>query len=142
MKSVINYILIGVGTLSIALGVLGIFLPLLPTTPFLLLGAACYMRGSKRLYDRLLANPMLGQYIRDYQEKRGIPLRVKVISIAALWATMGFTMIFFMKLLWLRLILLTIATGVTTFLLAQKTRMPDSDELIQEKECEFKNEAN
>lgn len=134
MKSIVNYILIGVGTLSIVLGILGIFLPLLPTTPLLLLGAACYMRGSKRLYDRLLANKWLGGYIRDYHEKKGIPLRAKVVSIAALWVTMGFSIFFLSKFFWLRLILVAIAIGVTIFLLSQKTRIPDSDE-IKDKKC-------
>jgi hypothetical protein len=133
MKSIVNYILIGVGTLSIVLGILGIFLPLLPTTPLLLLGAACYMRGSKRLYDRLLANKWLGGYIRDYHENKGIPLRAKVVSIAALWVTMGFSIFFLIKFFWLRLILLAIAIGVTTFLLSQKTRISDSDKIIDKK---------
>jgi len=67
--------LIVVGTISTALGILGIFVPILPTTPFLLLAAACYSRSSQRFYDWLLNNKYFGNYIRNYLEKKGIPLR-------------------------------------------------------------------
>ena len=76
------------GTVSLALGIIGIFLPLLPTTPFLLLTAALYFRGSPRLYQWLLNHKCLGPYIRNFRENRAIPLRAKVVSIALMWGTM------------------------------------------------------
>jgi len=79
--------LIVVGTISTALGILGIFVPILPTTPFLLLAAACYSRSLQRFYDWLLNNKYFGNYIRNYLEKEGIPLKVKVLTLAVLWAT-------------------------------------------------------
>ena len=71
----IRAVLIVAGTLCVGLGALGIFLPLLPTTPFLLLAAACYARSSQRFYDWLLNNKYLGQYITGYVQRRGYPLR-------------------------------------------------------------------
>lgn len=76
------------GTVSLALGIIGIFLPLLPTTPFLLLTAALYFRGSPRLYQWLLNHKCLGPYIRSFRENKAIPLRAKIISLLLMWGTM------------------------------------------------------
>ena len=81
---------IALGTLSLALGILGIFLPLLPTTPFLLLTAALYFKSSPRLYNWLLNHKHLGPYIRNFRENKAIPLRAKIISISLMWITMLF----------------------------------------------------
>ena len=110
------------GSVSIGLGILGIFLPVLPTTPFLLLAAFCYSRGSSVLHQRLLENPILGDYIRNYQEGNGIPLAQKIISIAFLWLTIGGSIFMVKPALWLSLLLLAIASGVTFHLVRVKTR--------------------
>lgn len=102
-----------VGTLSVGLGVLGIFLPLLPTTVFLLLGAACYARSSERFYLKLLNNPVLGGYIRNHREGRGLRRRDKAVTLTLLWLGIGATMIWSVEAAWLRLLLAGIATGVT-----------------------------
>jgi uncharacterized membrane protein YbaN (DUF454 family) len=78
--------LIALGTIFLALGVVGVVVPGLPTTPFLLLSAACYVRSSERLYVWLLNHKVFGKIIRDYRETRSISLRSKVISIATMWA--------------------------------------------------------
>lgn len=83
------YVLLG--SLSLALGILGIFLPLLPTTPFLLLTAALWIKGSPRLYQRLLAHKRLGPYIRQFREQRAIPLRAKIVSVSLVWITLGYS---------------------------------------------------
>ena len=75
--------------LSVGVGILGIFLPVLPTTPFLLLAATCFVRSSEQLYRWLLTNRWTGEYIHNYREGRGMPLRAKVISILLLWLTLG-----------------------------------------------------
>ena len=75
-------LLTALGLLSLGLGVLGIFLPVLPTTPLLLLAAALFLRGNRNLYDWLLNHPELGPYIRNFMEHKAIPLRVKVISVS------------------------------------------------------------
>ena len=76
------------GCAALALGVVGIFVPLLPTTPFLLLAAALWVRSSPRLYEWLLAHRCFGEYIRNFRENRAIPMRAKVVSIALMWGTM------------------------------------------------------
>lgn len=80
------------GVISLILGTLGIFLPLLPTTPFLLLSAYCFSKSSKKFHKALLENKIFGQYIRDYQEKKGISLKNKIIAITTLIITIGFSL--------------------------------------------------
>ena len=120
-KSVVKGILIVSGTFFLVIGIVGIFIPLLPTTPFLLLAAACYARGSQKIYRRLINNKWLGEYIKNYHEKKGIPLNVKIISTTLLWITIMFSIIFIVSNLVLRIILIIIAIGVTMHILTVKT---------------------
>ena len=90
MECLIRTLLLVSGTLCVVLGVLGMFLPVLPTTPFLLLAAICYARSSKRFYNWLMTNRWCGAYIRNYREGRGIPLKQKVLTILLLWLTIGY----------------------------------------------------
>jgi uncharacterized membrane protein YbaN (DUF454 family) len=106
-------LLVTLGTISVGLGVLGIFLPLLPTTVFLLLAAACYARSSDRFYLWLVNHRWLGTYIRNHYEGRGMKRRDKVVTLIALWAGIGATAIWSVESLWIRLVLLGIATAVT-----------------------------
>lgn len=112
----LRWTLITAGSLSVGLGVIGIFVPLLPTTPFLLLAAFCYVRSSDRCYTHLMTNRWLGKYIRNYREGRGTPLHVKLITIIALWLTIGYSALVATELLWVRLLLLGVAVGVTIHL--------------------------
>src|SRR4030043_455936 len=75
-----------VGTIAVGIGVVGIIVPVLPTTPFLLLAAICYMRGSQRLYNALLCNRFIGSYVRNYLEGRGMSLKMKIWTPSLLWA--------------------------------------------------------
>lgn len=109
--------LIGCGTVSLALGILGAFLPLLPTTVFLLGAAWCYSKSSPRLYDRLLNTRWLGAYIRNYRAGAGIPARAKWSTLIILWASIGYSAFAIVDLLVLRVGLLAIAVGVTIFLM-------------------------
>lgn len=106
-------LLIVAGTLSVGLGVIGIFLPLMPTTVFLLLAAACYARSSERFYQRLVNSRYLGAYIRNSREGRGMRRGEKAFTLVLLWAGIGATIVWSVEALWLRLVLLGIATGVT-----------------------------
>lgn len=103
------------GTLSLALGMIGIFVPLLPTTCFLLLAAWCYARSSPRLYDRLLRARWIGDYLRRYRDERVIPPRVKVASLVIMWISIGYGVLAFDNRV-VRVILLLIAIGVTIHL--------------------------
>jgi len=116
-----RYLLIIIGTFFLGLGIIGIFLPLLPTTPFLLLAAACYTRSSKRLYDWLLTNRWLGNYIRNYRERKEVPFKIKILSISFLWIAIGYSAIFVVHILIGRIILILIATGVTIHILCIQT---------------------
>lgn len=122
--------LIAVGTLSTALGIAGIFLPLLPTTPFLLLASACYVRSSDRLHQRLLNHKHLGPYIRNFQDKRGMPMRAKVYTLAILWVSLGVSF-YAINRLPARIFLILCGTGTSTYILRMKT-MRETDDALQE----------
>src|SRR5690554_5059842 len=109
MKTMKRFFLIVIGTLSLGLGILGIFLPLLPTTPLLLLAAACYVRSSERMYKWLITNKQFGPYIVNYREGRGIPLKAKVMGVSLIWISMLFTVIFVIPLVMIKILLLSIA---------------------------------
>ncbi|HIT97559.1 MAG TPA: DUF454 family protein [Candidatus Merdimorpha stercoravium] len=113
------YVLLG--SLSLALGLLGIFLPLLPTTPFLLLTAALWIKGSPRLYQRLLAHKRLGPYIRQFREQRAIPLRAKIVSVSLVWITLGYSAGWLVGNLLLRILLVVLAIGITVHILSYRT---------------------
>jgi uncharacterized membrane protein YbaN (DUF454 family) len=114
--------LLAVGFASVALGVVGIVVPLIPTTPLLLLAAVCFARSSDRVHRWLLTNRLFGETIRNYREGLGIPLRQKVVTIAILWMTIAGTSLFLVPIGWVRLVLAAIATGVTIYLLSLPTR--------------------
>lgn len=128
MKGLTRALLIAAGALFVALGVLGIFLPLLPTTPFLLLAAWFFARSSKRFLDWLLNNRLCGPYIRNYRDGLGISRRRKALTVAFLWLTIGTTSLFAVSSWWVRAGLFVVAVGVTTHLLMMKTCKPKSAE--------------
>lgn len=114
-------LLVFLGTIFVGLGILGMFLPLLPTTPFLLLAAACYARSSKRFYHWLLHNKWFGSYIRDYKEEKRIPLKVKIFTVSLLWITIILSAIFATDVTFVRIILIIIALCVTIHILSLRT---------------------
>jgi len=103
-------LLIACGTLCVGLGILGIFLPLMPTTVFLLLAAACYARSSDRFHRRLVEHPWLGPYVR---QRRGMTARQKATAVTVLWISLGVTMIWSARAPWLRVLLVLIGAAVT-----------------------------
>ena len=119
-------LLIGAGTLSTGLGIIGIFIPILPTTPFLLLAAACYMRSSERFYQWLINNRIFGAYVRNYIEGRGMTVRVKISIILLLWLAIGLSVIFGVQNIVIRIVLICIAVGVTAHIsLIKKRKVED-----------------
>ena len=114
-----------IGLVALGLGLIGIVVPLVPTTPFLLLAAACFMRSSTRLHSWLINHKWFGSYIKNYQEHRAISRRARLMALVLLWAAIGYTSFGLVTLGWLRLLLVTIAAGVSIYLLRLKTLTPD-----------------
>jgi len=109
------------GSVSLALGTLGIFLPLLPTTPFYLLTAWLYMRSSEKLYNKVMNNKYFGSIVRNFQEDRSISLKTKIMTISMLWITISLSAFLAVSVWWIRLLLFAIAIGVTIHILSYKT---------------------
>lgn len=114
------------GGISLALGIAGIFLPVLPTTPFLLLTAALWCRGSDRLYRWLLAQPHLGSYIRNFREHRAIPLRAKIVSVMLVWLSLTYCAVAVATVWWLRGLFLLVAAATTWHILSYRTLKGDA----------------
>ena len=110
------------GTVFLGLGLIGIALPVMPTTPFLLLAAACYLNGSAKMYEWMTRNKLFGQYLRDYMEGRGIPLRAKVASISFLWLAISASILLVVNDLVIRAILLVVGASVTIHILRVRTK--------------------
>lgn len=126
MNKIIRNLLIIGGTLCVAFGVVGIFLPILPTTPFLLLAAVLYARSSERFLHWLLTNRWFGAYINNYRQGNGIPRREKILTISLLWATIIFSILCVVTSVWVKVLLAVIAIGVTIHLLRIKTYKPQT----------------
>jgi uncharacterized membrane protein YbaN (DUF454 family) len=116
-----KHIWIILGFILLGLGIAGLFLPVLPTTPFLLLTAALWFKGSPRLYHKLLENKYMGSYIRNFRENRAIPLHAKIAAIGALWTTILLSAFLAVDVWWLRIVLICIAAAVTIHILSFKT---------------------
>lgn len=114
-------ILAALGLLSLGLAILGIFLPVLPTTPLLLLAAALFFRSSPRLYDWLLEHPKLGPYIKNFREHKAIPLKIKVLSVSLVWLTLLNCAIFVADHWAFRLFFILLAAAITAHILHYKT---------------------
>lgn len=125
MGRVARLLLIIAGSVLVVLGVIGMFVPLLPTTVFLLMAAWCYARSSDRFLDWLLRNRIFGEYIRNYREGRGIRVRDKAVTLVVLWATMGYSLGFLDLPIWVRVLLVAIAVGVTTHIVTLPTFSKD-----------------
>lgn len=111
-----KFILISIGWLALVLGVVGIVLPLLPTTPFVLLAAACFANSSPRFHDWLLTHKFFGPIIRNFKSGRGVPRKVRNNTIILIWLTMSISMIIIANI-WSTVLLVTIGLSVTIYLL-------------------------
>ena len=121
-QKIVRAFFFSAGTVSLALGAIGIVVPVLPTTPFLLLALACYLRSSKRMTRWILTNKYFGDYIRRYREGKGVPLKTKILAVAFLWITISFSAYFMLqKWLIIQLILFAIAIAVTIHLVRLPT---------------------
>ena len=110
-------LLFTLGWFALLLGVIGVILPVMPTAPFLIIAAACFARSSAAMYRRVIEMPLIGKYIDDYYSGRGIPRRVKWFSIAGVWTTVLAGLLFFVKEVWAKIVLLIIGVAATLSLL-------------------------
>jgi uncharacterized membrane protein YbaN (DUF454 family) len=117
-----------VGLVCVVLGAIGMVLPILPTTPFLLAAAGCFCKSSTKMYNWLLNNRWFGDYIRNYREGRGLPLKTKITVLAFLWITIGVSTVFFLNrllppqlVLPIQLIMVAVAAGVSIHILKLPT---------------------
>ena len=115
------------GTVSLIIGGVGIVLPLLPTTPFLLLAAVCYARSSERWYRWLLYNRWFGSYIRNWHEGRGIPMKTKALLILFLVLTLGYSAAFVVPFFIGKVALIIVAVCVSVHILSLPTLEPDAE---------------
>lgn len=120
IKKPVRILLIASGTLLAGVGLFGIFVPVLPTTPFLLLSATLYARSSDRFYNLLVNNKIFGKFIKDYREGKGIKPKIKAITIILLWLTIGCSAFFAVDILWIKILLVLIAVGVTVHIIMIK----------------------
>ena len=120
IPKLLNYLCTILGFLCVGFAVLGIFLPVLPTTPWLLLAAWLFYKGNPKMRIWLLNNKYLGPYIDNYIKYRAIPLKSKIISISMLWITILFS-VYIVNPILLKILLLCIAFRVTIHLLMIKT---------------------
>lgn len=116
-----NIILTILGLLSLGLGILGIFVPVLPTTPLLLLASVLFLRSNRRLYDWLMNHPKLGPYITNFMKHKAIPLRIKVVAVTTLWLTLLYCAVFVADHWAFRGFFIVLATAITIHILSYKT---------------------
>ena len=116
------------GMICLVFGMVGIVLPILPTTPLLLAAAACFCKSSTRMYDWLLGNKWFGEYIKNYKEGRGLPMRTKIWALTVLWVTIGVSTVFFLNrllppqlVLPMQLIMVAVAIAVSAHILRLPT---------------------
>lgn len=117
----LRWLLIIIGLVSTGLGIIGIFVPLLPTTPFLLLAAACFARSSERFHSWLVNHNHLGPMIRGYLDGSGIPLRAKYTAITLIWLTLPPSALLLVPPVWAKLLLILLAISITWYLLRLPT---------------------
>lgn len=114
-----------IGTLAVILGIIGMVLPILPTTPFLLLASACYMNASPKMYNWLIGNRYLGAYIKNYREGLGMARRDKIITISSIWIGIVLS-IFMIPLDWVKILLFLIAFFVSRHILSLRTILSEN----------------
>lgn len=130
-KCVKRLIFLG-GFISLILGIIGIVLPILPTTPFLLLASAAFAKSSERFHKWLLNNKILGAYIKNYREGKGLPLKIKLITISFLWITIIISILLLMKLFWVQIVLICIAIAVSIHISLIKPKLLEENKQTNE----------
>ena len=119
---------LSVGVICVCLGTIGMALPILPTTPFLLAAAACFCKSSTKMYNWLLNNKWFGDYIKNYKEGKGLPIKTKIVALTVLWATLSISAVFFLTrflppqfVLPMQIVMFAVAVGVSVHVLRLPT---------------------
>ena len=108
------------GFISVILGVVGAILPVLPTTPFLILAAICFSYSSEKFFNKIITNKYFGKNVKDYLEGRGIPMRAKIAAVSVLWISIGLSA-WFIQVLWVKILLPVLAVFISWFILNEPT---------------------
>ena len=125
MNTIGRYALIAGGTASVGLGIIGIIVPGMPSTVFFLIAAACYVRSSDRLYQKLISNKIIGPQIRTFREKRAMPMRAKILALLMSWTAITLSVVFAIQSTPLRLLVLLLGIIMTVVILSVRTLRPD-----------------
>jgi hypothetical protein len=121
---ILRVILLTVGSLALLIGTIGIVVPGIPTTPFILIAAACYIRSSERLYRWLITNRFFGPVIITWREKRGLTLQTKIVTFLLVWGLLGGAALFLVESIFMRGLLIGLAMVKTLVLLRLRTVTP------------------
>ncbi len=127
-SSALRRVLIVLGSIFVALGAIGVFLPVMPTTPFLLLAAACYARASPAFYNRLLNSPGFGPLIREYRESGSIPVRAKILAVLMINSSIGVSAYFFVPIFAVKISMVCIGLCVSAWIVTRPSRPVPTDE--------------
>ena len=104
---------------------LGVLLPVVPTTPFLIVAAACFYRSSGRFYNMIMYNRYFGHYLQDYRSGKGIPLRVKIMALVFLWISTLVSVFIFIPYLWLEILVIAVDVAITVHLYLVRTKQEE-----------------
>ena len=115
---ILRALLIIAGFISVILGIIGAVLPVLPTTPFLILAAICFSYSSEKFFNKIISNKYFGKNVNDYLEGRGIPLKAKIAAVSVLWISIGLSA-YFINILWIKILLPSLAVFITWFILKE-----------------------
>ena len=121
-NKLLRMLLLACGFFFIFLSVLGAILPLVPTTPFLIVAAACFYKSSGRFYRWIMFNRFFGQYLRDYTSGKGIPLHIKILSVIFLWVSTLVSVFIFIPYLWLEIVVITLNLAITIHIFWSRTK--------------------
>lgn len=122
LKKLVKTLFLFIGIVSLVLGFIGIFLPLLPTTPFILLAAYCFAKSSERFHRYIMQHKLFGRMVTDFYEKKVISAKNKIIALTLMWITLSLSVIFFMPYIWVKLVVLGIGVSVSIYLLSFRSK--------------------
>ena len=126
LRSITRILLICAGWISVVLAIFGIFLPLLPTTPFLLLAAVCFGKSSPRFYHWLVTNRWFGDYLSRYRAGQGMQMKHKVVALGMMWPAMLYSAFGVLESPYGQISLMFIAIAVTWHLCRLPTYSPEN----------------